>query len=87
VCITPSIVEASTIETPMEIVLSMERSFGPWIAGQLAKSSSEISGQIVGPPTYIIEDHVNGGIALANKDFHRLPVASCWVTSVASFLV
>jgi hypothetical protein len=62
----------------------MERSFGPWIAALLAKSSFEINGQVVGLPSYIIEDHINGSIGLANKEFHKLPVASCWVTSVAS---
>jgi hypothetical protein len=86
-----SIVEASTIkaaaENPMEIILSMERSFGPWIATQFAHSSFEVNGQVVGLPSYIIEDHLNGGIGLANKEFHGLPVASCWVTSVASVVV
>ncbi|KAG9073658.1 hypothetical protein FS749_014821, partial [Ceratobasidium sp. UAMH 11750] len=83
--IVPSVVDIP-IATPMDLVDSMERSFGPWIAEQLASPSVEINGLVVEAPSYIIEDHITGGIALANKKYHGLPIAAWWVSTAASFM-
>ncbi|KAG9105440.1 hypothetical protein FRC07_009279, partial [Ceratobasidium sp. 392] len=73
--VVPSVVDIP-LENPLDIIFSMERSFGPWISGLLANSSIMLDGLVVDAPTYIIEDHINGGIALANEKHHRLPVIS-----------
>ncbi|KAG9099174.1 hypothetical protein FS749_001972 [Ceratobasidium sp. UAMH 11750] len=74
------------ITNPFDLLTSLERSFGPWIAAQLANPSLEISGLTVETPSYIIEDHINGGIAVGNKQYHSLPIAAWWVSTAASFL-
>ncbi|KAG9085084.1 hypothetical protein FS749_004704 [Ceratobasidium sp. UAMH 11750] len=83
--IVPSAVDAP-ITGPLDFLLSLERSFGPWISEQVASSSMNVNGLVVNAPSYIIEDHICGGIALANKEFHGLPVASWWVASAVSYL-
>ncbi|KAG8735738.1 hypothetical protein FRC10_010221 [Ceratobasidium sp. 414] len=83
--VVPSIADIP-IATLLDLVTSMERSFGPWIAEQLASPSAEINGLIVEAPSYIIEDHINGGIAAANKKHHGLPIAAWWVSTAASFM-
>ncbi|QRV96218.1 glycosyltransferase family 1 protein [Ceratobasidium sp. AG-Ba] len=83
--IVPSVVDVPLVG-PIDIVLSMERSFGPWISNLVAASSLDCNGYAVEPPSYIIEDHISGGIALAHKDKHRLPIASWWVANAISFI-
>ncbi|QRV96219.1 glycosyltransferase family 1 protein [Ceratobasidium sp. AG-Ba] len=83
--IVPSVVDVPLV-SPIDILFSMERSFGPWISNLVAASSFDCNGYAVEPPSYIIEDHINGGIALAHKDKHRLPIASWWVANAISFL-
>ncbi|KAG9073812.1 hypothetical protein FRC06_011142, partial [Ceratobasidium sp. 370] len=82
--IVPSVVDIP-VATLLDLVDSMERSFGPWIAEQLA-SPSVINGLVVEAPSYIIEDHINGGIAATNKKYHGLPIAAWWVSTAASFM-
>jgi hypothetical protein len=84
--IVASIPEAPIIHL-FDTVLSLEHSFGRWIVEQLGSSGLEINGKVVGPPNYIIEDHLNGGVALASKGTHGLPIASWWVATAASFMV
>ncbi|QRV81798.1 glycosyltransferase family 1 protein [Ceratobasidium sp. AG-Ba] len=83
--IVPSVVDVPLVG-PIDILFSMERSFGPWISNLVAASSFDCNGYVVESPSYIIEDHINGGIALAHKDKHRLPIASWWVANAISFL-
>ncbi|KAG9122616.1 hypothetical protein FRC07_000939, partial [Ceratobasidium sp. 392] len=83
--IVPSVVDIP-ITNPFDILLSIERSFGPWIAGQVTNSTFEINGLLVAKPSYIIEDHINGGVAVMNKQHHGLPIATWWVATVASFI-
>ncbi|QRW10566.1 glycosyltransferase family 1 protein [Ceratobasidium sp. AG-Ba] len=83
-------VAASALVTPilglMDVLTNMDRCFGPWIARQLARPDVEINGLPVDPPSYIIEDHFNGGVSLINKQYHNLPAASWWAAGAASFL-
>ncbi|KAG8735737.1 hypothetical protein FRC10_010220 [Ceratobasidium sp. 414] len=83
--VVPSVVDIP-IATPLDLLVSMERSFGPWVAEQLASPSVEINGLVVEAPSYILEDHINGGIAVANKKHHGLPIAAWWVSTAASFM-
>ncbi|KAG8698071.1 hypothetical protein FRC08_006158 [Ceratobasidium sp. 394] len=83
--IVPSVIDIP-IATLLDLVDSMERSFGPWIAEQLASPSVEINGLVVEAPSRIIEDHINGGIAAANKKYHNLPIGAWWVSTAASFM-
>lgn len=71
---------------PFETVLDMERKFGPWIAAELKEGSQRYNGIVVAPPTWIIENHINGGVSLASKDTHGLPVISWWVGPAASLI-
>ncbi|QRV96220.1 glycosyltransferase family 1 protein [Ceratobasidium sp. AG-Ba] len=83
-------VAASAPTTPilglMDVLTNMDRCFGPWIARQLARPDVEINGLPVEPPSYIIEDHFNGGVSLINEQYHNLPAASWWAAGAASFL-
>jgi hypothetical protein len=82
---------SSVIETRitglLDILSSMETSFGKWIAEQVGTSSFGTNRLVVGPPSYIIEDHVNGGISLTSKHLHELPVVFWWAATAASFIV
>ncbi|KAG8740146.1 hypothetical protein FRC10_004705 [Ceratobasidium sp. 414] len=83
--VVPSAVDIP-ITSPLDFLFSVERSFGPWISEQVASSSMEVNGLVVDAPSYIIEDHISGGIALTNRGYHGLPIASWWVASAISFL-
>ncbi|KAG9120126.1 hypothetical protein FRC07_004523 [Ceratobasidium sp. 392] len=74
------------IEHQLDITLSVEKTFEIWIAQQVKRGSVEINGLIVGPPIAIIEDHFNGGSALASKDVHGLPVVSFWPANAPSLI-
>ncbi|KAF8605590.1 UDP-Glycosyltransferase/glycogen phosphorylase [Ceratobasidium sp. AG-I] len=54
----------------------MEKRFASWIAKELKVTNLRVNGFTVEPPSWIIEDHFNGGISLASKDAHGLPVIS-----------
>ncbi|KAG8701441.1 hypothetical protein FRC08_004075 [Ceratobasidium sp. 394] len=71
---------------PPDLLTSIKRSFGPWIAAQLANPRLEINGLAIEAPSYIIEDHINGGVSVINKQHHGLPIAGWWAATAASFL-
>ncbi|KAG8735736.1 hypothetical protein FRC10_010219 [Ceratobasidium sp. 414] len=79
--IVSSIVD-SPIASPLDVVFSLEGSFKPWIIEQLGVASFEAAGHVVAPPSYVIEDHINGGVALG----YGLPVASWWAAPAASLI-
>ncbi|QRV82562.1 glycosyltransferase family 1 protein [Ceratobasidium sp. AG-Ba] len=70
------------IASPLDIIFSMDKSFKSWITEQVAVSSFEANDNVVAPPSWIIEDHINGGCSLGNG----LPVASWWVSTAASMI-
>ncbi|KAG8678373.1 hypothetical protein FRC09_019888, partial [Ceratobasidium sp. 395] len=83
------LVRASTefpIASPLDIILSVEKSFERWMDWQMNHGSIDINGLVVDPPICIIEDHFNGGCALACKDTHGLPVVSWWASNTASLV-
>ncbi|KAF8605587.1 hypothetical protein BDV93DRAFT_521432 [Ceratobasidium sp. AG-I] len=71
---------------PFEVILDMEQKFGPWITAELQAGPLQINGFAVASPSWIIENHINGGISLASKRGHRLPVVSWWVGPAASLI-
>ncbi|KAG9083225.1 hypothetical protein FS749_006208 [Ceratobasidium sp. UAMH 11750] len=70
------------VTNPLDLVFSLESSFKLWISQQLEIASFEAGGHVVAPPSYIIEDHINGGVALG----HGLLVASWWAAPAASLI-
>ncbi|KAF8597302.1 hypothetical protein BDV93DRAFT_562409, partial [Ceratobasidium sp. AG-I] len=79
--------EASVqIHEPVSLILHLESLFGPWIIEELQKTRQEINGFVVAPPTWIVEDHINGGISLPSKAEHGLPIASCWMGPAAALI-
>ncbi|KAG9120127.1 hypothetical protein FRC07_004524, partial [Ceratobasidium sp. 392] len=80
-CIVPSVLD-SPIVTPLDVVFSLEASFKLWIVEQLNVASFEVGEYVLAPPSYIIEDHINGGVALG----HGLPIASWWAAPAASLI-
>ncbi|KAF8593781.1 UDP-Glycosyltransferase/glycogen phosphorylase [Ceratobasidium sp. AG-I] len=41
---------------------------------------------LVAPPTWVVEDHITGGISLASKDIHGLPIVSWWLSPATSLI-
>ncbi|KAG8727840.1 hypothetical protein FRC10_005572, partial [Ceratobasidium sp. 414] len=83
--IVPSVLD-SPITSPLDVVFSVEKSFGAWILEQLIIPGFEVNTHMVAPPSCIIEGHINGGIALARKEEHKLPVVSWWPATAASMI-
>lgn len=53
---------------------------------ELQKTSQDINGFVVAPPTWIVEDLINGGISLPSKAQHGLPIMSCWTGPAAALV-
>ncbi|CAE6436099.1 unnamed protein product [Rhizoctonia solani] len=65
----------------------LEKSFESWITKELQDEYKlQIDGRLVSKPSWIIEDQQTGGISLACKDIHKLPVVSWWSTTAASLI-
>ncbi|QRV92707.1 glycosyltransferase family 1 protein [Ceratobasidium sp. AG-Ba] len=73
-------------KSPLDPLYGMERSFGPWVAGQIAGASFEYMGQLVEAPRYIIEDHICGGISVTTKESHNLPIIGWYVATSAAVI-
>ncbi|CAE6482197.1 unnamed protein product [Rhizoctonia solani] len=64
--------------SPIEKVINMEKYFDSWITKELGQTTiTQVQGRSVGKPSWIIEDLFNGGVSLACKDLHKLPIALC----------
>ncbi|KAH7332785.1 hypothetical protein B0J17DRAFT_721946 [Rhizoctonia solani] len=80
---TPALSPAS----PVEIFVYLEKSFESWIIKELQQvTSTQAGGRVVSKPSWIIEDQFNGGVSLACKETHKLPVVSWWLTTAASLI-
>ncbi|QRV82561.1 glycosyltransferase family 1 protein [Ceratobasidium sp. AG-Ba] len=79
--IVPSVVD-TPIAGPLDVLHSLEKSFKPWITEQIAIPRSDVDNHVVAAPSWVIEDHINGGCSLGNG----LPVASWWVAPAASMI-
>ncbi|QRV90437.1 UDP-glucoronosyl and UDP-glucosyl transferase [Ceratobasidium sp. AG-Ba] len=85
ILIVASVVD-NTVKGPLDLMYAVERNFGPWIADQITSPNLADKRHLVEPPSYIIEDHVNGGIAVANKKFHELPIVGWYAATAAGLL-
>ncbi|KAG8793768.1 hypothetical protein FRC12_001696 [Ceratobasidium sp. 428] len=79
--IIPSVLD-SPIVTPLDVIFNVEKSFKKWIVEQLDIASFEAGEHVVAPPSYIIEDHINGGVGLG----YGLPITSWWAAPAASLI-
>ena len=64
------------ITDPWEVISDMEKRFAWWVVNELKGENLGVNGSTIEPPSWIIEDHFNGGISLASKAAHGLPVVS-----------
>ncbi|CAE6376554.1 unnamed protein product [Rhizoctonia solani] len=72
----------------LDLHLYLEKSFELWMVEELQRSVNiPIDGQLVSQPSWIIEDQQNGGVSLASKETHKLPVVSWWSTTAVSLIV
>ncbi|QRV77896.1 glycosyltransferase family 1 protein [Ceratobasidium sp. AG-Ba] len=74
------------VKSPLDPLYGMERNFGPWVTGQITGASFEYKGRLVGAPSYIIEDHVCGGISVTSKESHNLPIIGWYVATSAAII-
>ncbi|CEL58916.1 UDP-glycosyltransferase 74C1 OS=Arabidopsis thaliana GN=UGT74C1 PE=2 SV=1 [Rhizoctonia solani AG-1 IB] len=76
-----------SIVNPIQIIKYLEDSFGSWIARELKEpTAAPIQGRPIEKPSWIIEDYFNGGVSVACKDVHGLPIAAWWTTTAASLI-
>ncbi|CAE6476124.1 unnamed protein product [Rhizoctonia solani] len=72
---------------PVEIIGHLEKYFKSWITRELQETTiSQVEDRSINKPSWIIEDLFNGGVSLACKDTHRLPIVSWWTTTAASLI-
>ncbi|CAE6409699.1 unnamed protein product [Rhizoctonia solani] len=72
---------------PAESILHLEQQFKSWITQELEQATiTQVEDRSVEKPSRIIEDLFNGGVSLACKDVHQLPIASWWTTTAASLI-
>ncbi|KAF8597305.1 UDP-Glycosyltransferase/glycogen phosphorylase, partial [Ceratobasidium sp. AG-I] len=74
------------LRDPLVLISNLETQFRIWATSELSKINSEINGFWVAPPTWIVEDHITGGISLASKDIHGLPIVSWWLGPATSLI-
>ena len=80
----PPLKDFAPISDPLEIIPDMEKRFALWIASELKLAVLEVNGFIIEPPSWIFEDHTSGGISLASKATHGLPIMIFWLGPAAS---
>ncbi|KAF8605594.1 UDP-Glycosyltransferase/glycogen phosphorylase [Ceratobasidium sp. AG-I] len=86
--VVPSVSAENTLDAPIydnfEIVCDMEKRLASWIANELKATGLSVNGFNIEPPSWIIEDHIVGGISLASEAAHGLPVMMLWTAPAAS---
>ncbi|KAL5638106.1 hypothetical protein ACGC1H_002381 [Rhizoctonia solani] len=71
----------------IELLVYMEQSFKSWITNELEQPTIvQVESQPVNTPSLIMEDIFNGGMSLACKDVHRLPIVGWWGLTTASLM-
>ncbi|KAF8714625.1 Glycosyltransferase family 1 protein, partial [Rhizoctonia solani] len=70
-----------------EMIASLEVSFGSWIVKETQQATVvQVDGRPVNPPSVIIEDLFTGGVGLARRDEHNLPVVAWWIMLAGSLV-
>ncbi|KDN45831.1 hypothetical protein RSAG8_04664, partial [Rhizoctonia solani AG-8 WAC10335] len=79
--------EAAPLTSVANILIQLEKSFELWITKELQDATEvRIDDRLVSKPCWIIEDQQTGGVSLACKHIHKLPVVSWWSTTAASLI-
>ncbi|CEL63302.1 UDP-glycosyltransferase 74C1 OS=Arabidopsis thaliana GN=UGT74C1 PE=2 SV=1 [Rhizoctonia solani AG-1 IB] len=77
-----------SLDNLLDLYFYLEKSFELWMIQELQRSVDiPIDGQLVSQPSWIIEDQQNGGVSLACKSIHKLPIVSWWSTTAVSLIV
>ncbi|CAE6438722.1 unnamed protein product [Rhizoctonia solani] len=72
---------------PIEMLSYLELSFKRWIGDELQQENTlQVDGRLVDVPSAIMEDVFNGGMSLACKDVHNLPVVGWWLATSSSLM-
>ncbi|KAF8703115.1 Glycosyltransferase family 1 protein, partial [Rhizoctonia solani] len=63
-----------------DIAAFLEVSFGSWIVKETQQATVvQVDGRPINPPSVIIEDLFGGGVGLARREAHNLPVVGWWL--------
>ncbi|KAJ1302252.1 hypothetical protein OPQ81_001072 [Rhizoctonia solani] len=78
---------AVTSGNEIEVISCLEKAFGLWITNELQQATIiQLEGQPINEPSLIIEDIFAGGVALACKNVHKLPIVAWWLMTAASMM-
>ncbi|CAE6457487.1 unnamed protein product [Rhizoctonia solani] len=70
-----------------EMVMSLQATFGSWITKEVQQASIvQVDSRPVNAPSLIIEDLFTGGVALASKEVHKLPIVGWWLMPAGSLV-
>ncbi|ELU35706.1 hypothetical protein AG1IA_10264 [Rhizoctonia solani AG-1 IA] len=71
----------------VEMIASLEVSFGSWIVKETQQATVvQVDGRPINPPSVIIEDLFTGGVGLARREAHNLPVVGWWLMPAGSLV-
>lgn len=71
----------------VEVITCFEKSFRSWITNEVRQATvTQLDGRPVGKLSLIVEDIFSGGVALACKEVHRLPIVAWWSMTAASLM-
>ncbi|CAE6435460.1 unnamed protein product [Rhizoctonia solani] len=71
----------------VEMITSLEVAFGSWIINESRQASViQVDARPVNAPSLIIEDLFTGGVSLACRDVHNLPVVGWWLMPAGSLV-
>ncbi|GAB1526827.1 hypothetical protein RhiTH_009999 [Rhizoctonia solani] len=70
-----------------DIAAFLEVSFGSWIVKETQQATVvQVDGRPINPPSVIIEDLFTGGVGLARREAHNLPVVGWWLMPAGSLV-
>jgi hypothetical protein len=70
-----------------EMIMSLQAAFGSWINKEVQQASIvQVDTRPVNAPSLIIEDLFTGGVALASKEVHKLPIVGWWLMPAGSLV-
>ncbi|CAE6482177.1 unnamed protein product [Rhizoctonia solani] len=71
----------------IEMLNALESAFGLWMTKEVQQPTIvQVDGRPINQPSMIIEDVFSGGVGLACKDVHQLPIVAWWLMSAASLI-
>lgn len=79
-------IEGPQMQDPVSLLLFLESLFSTWITEELQRPIQVVNGLPIASPSWILEDHIGGGLSLASKAHHQLPIISWWLGPAASLI-